>query len=511
MAYRPDIDGLRAIAVLSVIVYHAFPNALPGGFVGVDIFFVISGYLITQIILRERASGQFSYAHFYTRRIKRILPAVWAVIFFSTVVAMLLFPIDQYLSFFWSALSSVGFIANHYFASSYGYFNSPGDHTLLLHLWSLSVEEQFYIIWPTLLLVIAGAPFSTPSKLIVLGLFALLSFVGAHLMSSTGRFENDGFYLLPPRAGEFLAGCIVAVAEGTKREKVHARNLGWLGVSLLLISLTFISRQHTFPGLYALLPCLGAALLLSHSAARSTISRAFLSAKPVVYVGKISYSLYLWHWPLLVIPGYLFGTTETITLLALLALSIVLAHLSWVFIEMPIRRSRLSFQYDTIILAAGWVIYHTGERRPANFDFWVHLENQMRYWLKTGKRIIVMAQVPWYLNNSVESHRNIANIPTAWIKDWAIQLSAQKRFRLHPEVDAVNARLQALASRYVGVYYLDPMANTKTVSESTRSPYFQQQMLYQNGDHLSIDGSETLATLESSEFLRDLLGLEGNR
>lgn len=308
MTYRPEIDGLRAIAVISVLIYHYFPNVLRGGFVGVDIFFVISGFLITSIILSEYRNDKFSFKGFYTRRIKRILPPIWPVIIFSTLVAAAILPDDSYTSYAWSSVTSILFTANHYFAYTFNYFGALQSFGLLLHFWSLSVEEQFYILWPFLLLIIVKIKLTDKTKLLLLSLVALFSFLGAHLMSGTTSHDRMAFYLLPARSGELLVGCILAIYQQSSIRKYYNLLLGYFGVALIVGSTVFITRYQTFPGFLALVPTLGTALTISQFKNDSVLYKKILSASPMIYVGKISYSLYLWHWPLLFAPIYLLGS-----------------------------------------------------------------------------------------------------------------------------------------------------------------------------------------------------------
>ncbi len=348
MQYRADIDGLRAVAVLAVVFYHLMPDRVSGGFIGVDIFFVISGYLITLIISRDRDKANFSFANFYARRIKRLLPALWPVVLYTTIVAALVFNDEQYSSYIESLLSSFVFLSNHYFSSTFNYFNTANYSTLLLHFWSLSVEEQFYLFWPAFLIFLLYLPLSAAKKLSSLLALSFLSFVGATLMAGTGQFANDAFYLLPPRAGEFLLGCALGLYQHFYRRELNLPLLSELGFCLILVCIIQFDSETTFPGANALWPCLGAILIISQRPEQSFLNRQILGSRPMVYIGKISYSLYLWHWPVIALPKYLFAVQNLSILFALFGISIVLSHLSWSYIEKPFRKSNYNLKQSLL-------------------------------------------------------------------------------------------------------------------------------------------------------------------
>jgi peptidoglycan/LPS O-acetylase OafA/YrhL len=352
--YRPDIDGLRAIAVLSVILFHLDKHLLPGGFVGVDIFFVISGFLISLHIMQEIAAGKFSIVEFYRRRVKRIAPPMLLVVFLTVLVAQtILLPEDARAtaqSAFWSLLS----LANVYFWRHLdtSYFAAPSGQLPLLHLWSLGVEEQFYIFWPLLLLAIFSRVRGR-TMLVLATTAALTSFTFAQFW-----FTHDSafvYYMLPTRAGELLAGALVAIAvlhhiEG-RMPKVLIVPLAIIGLTLTLGSLWLLTDEVVFPGLFAIPPTLGAALLiLAGHCDRNRVS-SLLAFKPLVWVGLVSYSAYLWHWPLLAFFRYGHDSVGLIPGSAIFASTFALAWLTYEFVERPTRASRASavriflFQY----------------------------------------------------------------------------------------------------------------------------------------------------------------------
>ena len=342
--YRPDIDGLRAIAVLSVVVYHLNKAWMPGGYTGVDIFFVISGYLITRNIWGEMERGEFSFSNFYVRRIKRIAPAFLAMVAITIGVgALLLLPedlLDLVRSGAWALVS----MSNVYFWRylDTGYFAESSDEVPLLHTWSLGVEEQFYFIWPVILLLLAGA--TGRRKLALAGAVTLgaASFVCAELMNVSA--QKFAYYMLPARGGELMVGAILALlpsASGSTRENVSrwmADAIALLGLALIAYSLYGLNDSSRFPGLNALFPCAGAALLILSGGFRSRVNEALLALRPMVLIGLISYSLYLWHWPVLAFFRYFYGEIGGAKVpVALLAMT-VLAVASYRFVELPARR-----------------------------------------------------------------------------------------------------------------------------------------------------------------------------
>lgn len=343
--YRPDIDGLRAIAVLSVILFHIDKRLLPGGFVGVDIFFVISGFLISLHILQEVESGRFSIAEFYRRRIKRIAPAMLVVVLATLAAAQfVLIPEDAKRtadSALWSLLS----LANVYFwlHQDTSYFAAASSELPLLHLWSLGVEEQFYILWP-LLLMAAYRRSRARAFFLLAGVAALASFALGQAWFA--RDPSFVYYMLPTRAGELLVGALAAMAvlRGADRRFVGPR-AGWIaaaGALLVAGSLAFLAEDEVFPGFRALAPTLGAVLLiLAGRSSANPISR-LLAVKPLVWVGVVSYSAYLWHWPLLAFYRYGHAEVGWAAGIAIFLLTFALAWLSYRFVEQPARASRAS-------------------------------------------------------------------------------------------------------------------------------------------------------------------------
>jgi peptidoglycan/LPS O-acetylase OafA/YrhL len=338
--HRPDIDGLRAIAVLPVILYHA-GFSCPGGFVGVDVFFVISGYLITRIVERDLQQRRFSLMNFYQRRIRRIFPALFAMLAVSTGVAVVLLLPSELVSFGKSLIAAAAFSSNVFFYRHSGYFDASALLQPLLHTWTLSVEEQFYIFWP-LLLALLGWRFLARWKL---PLLALILF-GSLLLSAywVAHSPNAAFYLLPSRAWELALGAILSLAPVTRfTSRLPPRAAGFcslLGLAMLMASVAAYSGLVPFPGFAALLPCVGAALVIAVGR-EGLLSTRILSFPPLVLAGLISYSLYLWHWPILVL-AHIVANRELVASerAGLVALTCVVAWLSWRFVERPFRNPR---------------------------------------------------------------------------------------------------------------------------------------------------------------------------
>jgi peptidoglycan/LPS O-acetylase OafA/YrhL len=346
--YRPEVDGLRAWAVLAVILYHFNFHVFKGGFVGVDIFFVISGFLITRNIMADIGSGSFSFARFYSRRVKRLFPALYAVFFLSLLFGYLLFTPEHYkglsVSLLWSVLST----ANVLFWQEAGYFDTAAEFKPLLHTWSLAVEEQFYLVWPALLLVL-----SRLGKKWLLLFLLLSSAVSVWQAERWLASDPSGaFFLTPFRLAEFACGAALVWLPRLPPENNLLLEL-LLAIAFFCIGwgvFTF-SKSTAFPGLHALVPCLGAALAVYGGQARFL---GWLLRNPLaVGVGLISYSLYLVHWPLLIFYQYWrYAELSLKERLALLLATFLLAWLSWKFIEQPFRKGRLVPQRMFFFLCA---------------------------------------------------------------------------------------------------------------------------------------------------------------
>ena len=337
LSYRPEIDGMRAIAIILVILFHAWGSTFPGGYVGVDIFFVISGYLITSIILKEMKEGNFTYMGFYARRARRILPALLAMTIVTTIAAFLLFLPADLIDYGKLIIYTMLFGSNFRLAATPGYFDQSMQENPLLHMWSLSVEEQFYLIWPTLLALTVRLLPDRKVKLAIIGLGAL-SLIAAEVLVHV--WPRSAFFHLPARGWELLAGALLAMNFIPRiANRPFAEILSAAGLALMIAPLFLYDKEATFPGLAALAPVLGCALLIHATGSKRTGIAAFLSWAPIAFIGLISYSLYLWHWPIFAIANYLVVrqlTTFEASLCVLIAISA--AFISWRFIERPFRR-----------------------------------------------------------------------------------------------------------------------------------------------------------------------------
>lgn len=338
--YRSDIDGLRAVAVLSVIAFHAWPNALPGGFVGVDIFFVISGFLISLILFKSLEEGRFSFSDFYSHRVRRIFPALLALLVVLLSVGWVILLSDEYRYLGKHSTAGALFVANFIFWREAGYFDVQSELKPLLHLWSLGIEEQYYLLWP----VVAGFVWKRRSFLLLLTLgMVLLSFsIGAWLLRA---HATAAFYLPFGRAWELLVGALLAWGQHTggvdrllHRRYTRASVVSLLGAILVLAAVALLDRSKSFPGWAAAIPVIGALCLIS-AGPSAWLNRKFLSARPLVAIGIISYPLYLWHWPLLSLARILDERAlSPVVAAAAIVVAALLATVTYVTVEKPIRR-----------------------------------------------------------------------------------------------------------------------------------------------------------------------------
>lgn len=338
LAYRADIDGLRALAVLPVVLYHIGVPGFGGGFVGVDVFFVISGFLMASLISADLAGDEFSLLAFYERRVRRIFPALFAMLTAAAVAAWLFLMPQEFEYFAESLRSAALFISNIQFEKESGYFDISAELKPLLHTWSLAVEEQFYIVFPLLLVGINR--FARQHVVPILAGMLVASFAASIWM--VYRKPDDAFYLIEFRAWELLLGALLAfdAIPRPTSSAVRAR-MASIGVALIAVAVFGFSEDILFPGPAALLPCVGAALVI-HARAEGGLAGRALRMRPLVFVGLISYSLYLWHWPLIVFSRAIAGRDLSALDSGLILLaSFVVASLSWLFVEQPFRRHGL--------------------------------------------------------------------------------------------------------------------------------------------------------------------------
>ena len=376
--YRPDIDGLRAIAVIPVVLYHARVAGFTGGFVGVDVFYVISGYLITSLIAKDILLGNFSFVSFYERRIRRIFPALFAVLFLCTLAAAVLFVPKDFVAFGKSVIAVTFFVGNEFFkrtGGSGGYFDRAAESQVLLHTWSLSVEEQFYLFFPTTLLLLARWGKGRLNRILIV--VAIASFFISLWL--THYRALIAFYSLIPRAWELLLGALLAMRAAPQLKTRLSREIAALvGLGLIACAVFLYTEETTFPGWRALLPCVGAWLIMYAGENGSSSVGTILSFRPLVFVGVISYSLYLWHWPIIVFSrcfsaGDLSGVQTTVVIL----LSFVMAFVSFEFVERPFRGRRspitrgqiysFGFAASALSIALGFaILLHHGF--PGRYD-----------------------------------------------------------------------------------------------------------------------------------------------
>ncbi len=366
--WRGDIDGLRAVAVLSVILFHAFPRQVAGGYIGVDIFFVISGFLISSIIFRSLNRKNFTFYDFYSRRVRRIFPALILVLASCYAFGWHTLLANEYEELGEGIAGGAGFVSNFVLWSGTGYFDSAAELKPLLHLWSLSIEEQFYIFWPLLLWL--SWKFKANSLLITI-LIALASF-----LLNLQTIQQDGiaaFYSPLTRFWEILIGASLAcytfqkgagrdvlplVGSDNKKDAYVVNVLSILGAFLLALSVWLLDKDSAFPGFWALLPVAGTALII-FAGHEAWLNKYILSHKLVVWIGLISYPLYLWHWPLLVFPHIIVGEEPDWPMrAAAVVLSVLLAWLTYRFVEIPLRTSNRSggLKLYTKALSASMVI-----------------------------------------------------------------------------------------------------------------------------------------------------------
>lgn len=349
MKYRSDIDGLRALAVLSVVLFHfGFPGFY-GGYVGVDIFFVISGYLISGIIIDEAESGRFSVVEFYRRRIIRIFPALFAMLVIVALVGSYVLLPDELLDLGGQILGASFFYSNAYFFKTANYFGGDSHAKFLLHTWSLSVEEQFYIVWPFLLVLFHKN--RTIRKKGIAAVFVISCILLSQYLVYID--QSFAFYMMPARIWEFAVGTVaVYVARGNKLDDRTSVFLGLIGLLAILIPVKIYNEQVVFPGFSALPPCIGTACVLAVNG-RGFASK-FISNKVFTFFGKISYSLYLWHWPVVVFASvFYFHELNLVGKVVLFVISVVLGYLSWRFVEQPVRMSAKKINAKLAFKSAG--------------------------------------------------------------------------------------------------------------------------------------------------------------
>lgn len=356
MNYRREIDGLRAVAILPVLLFHAGFSVFSGGYIGVDVFFVISGYLITSIILAELDKGNFSLKRFYERRARRILPALSVVLFVTSVLTFIFMPPELMKSYSNSLMSVVTFSSNFHFYVSSGYFSTAAEHKPLLHTWSLAVEEQYYILFPFLLMALTKIGLSNIIKITVI--LTLASLLLSQYLASTQQHDAN-FYLIFSRAWELLVGSLIALTGIANNKTSNSLRdlLGVLGLGLIVYAMLTFDNHTPFPSFYTLIPIVGTALLIIFTNEKSLIGK-FLGNRVFVGIGLISYSLYLWHQPLFAITRLKTeGEPSETVFIALIALTFILAFLTYKLIETPFRKHQITFNVPPLTLAKRSIIF----------------------------------------------------------------------------------------------------------------------------------------------------------
>lgn len=352
--YRPDIDGIRGVAILLVLGFHLFPSLAPGGFIGVDFFFVISGYLISSRIYEDLLHQRFTLSTFYRRRVKRLFPALITVLTVTLAVGWVCFLPGEFRHLGCHTIGATTFISNLLLWRETGYFATAAELTPLLHLWSLGIEEQFYILFPISLWLLHKMQMP---KTVCLGIALILSLIACHYGASYRPIAN--FYLPVTRFWEFLVGCILASLEHTSKQHPHSKSflacccttedtgthvrsaVSALGTIMVIAPAIVLTSSNAYPNAWTLLPVVGTAFMIS-SGMTSPLNRRILANPALVYVGLISYPLYLWHWPLLSIARIV--SPHTLTYNATLTLTVVCAVLAWAtytYVETPIRHGSL--------------------------------------------------------------------------------------------------------------------------------------------------------------------------
>lgn len=368
--YRPDIDGLRAVAVLAVVIFHLNKGWLPGGFTGVDVFFVISGFLITGILSRGLQAGSFSYSQFYLARARRILPATIFCIVVSLVVGSIVMLPQDASNLGASAAASAVWAANIYFWRSLdtGYFAASSELVPLLHLWSLAVEEQFYLFWPPLLVAAHRWLPRTIKCILVVGLAVSSFHFGQTLIHTSPSFA---YYMLPTRAGELMVGGLAYWGTVYLRQVPSWANqiASLVGLALVGVSIAVLDESNGFPGYSALLPTVGTALLLYTGSVGRSLVTPILSLPALVSIGRVSFSLYLWHWPVMAFYRYAYGTPHAVGYLLCVTAMVAMTLLSYFAIEKRFRlgppgRSTLGavgYPASSVLVAAlGFFVFTSG-------------------------------------------------------------------------------------------------------------------------------------------------------
>lgn len=411
--YRNDIDGLRAISVIAVLLYHCKIPGFGGGFIGVDIFFVISGFLISEFLIRDIYNLKFQIIDFYFRRIRRIIPSLFIVKICVILVGALIYDIKTFNTLGKSAILSSIFLSNVYFWKTIGYFDSEVYKSPLIHTWSLSIEEQFYLLFPPFLLYI--------KKYIKINLYTIIILIAlvSFLINLIGvnYYPSATYFLLPTRAWELLIGTIISFKIiPSVNNKLLKNSLFLIGLLLIFASINLIDEHTLFPGYIVLFPILGASIVIYNAINFTSSLQSILELKIFVFIGRISYPLYLWHWPIISFYSYLKVTPWTnLDGLTCIIISFIIAYLTWRYVEMPIKKYSLildnkKYVYTIILtilvlpLLLGSLILSTKgmhDRVNPEITKIIHETSNDEYWESQNK---------WEIENSKDSFKTIPTI-----------------------------------------------------------------------------------------------------
>jgi peptidoglycan/LPS O-acetylase OafA/YrhL len=394
--FRSDVEGLRAIAVLPVILFH-YGFGFSGGFIGVDIFFVISGFLITSLLIKDHTGVGISLSDFWERRVRRIFPALSVMIIISALAGWWILLPEDFMRFGRSLVSQMYFGSNFYFYLHTGYFDPVAESQPFLHTWSLAVEEQFYLFFPLLLLTIRRLRLPLKTTLVSIGAVSLLLSI-----LLTPRHPSASFYLLHTRAWELIIGALLATSRADRIPRPMAELSSALGLGCIASAMFIFDAKTIFPGAAALLPCIGAALIIQGEAAKQTFISRLLSLPPLTFTGRLSYSLYLWHWPPIVFSRYwTIEPLSTVHRLGLLCAVFVISWASWKFVETPFRRRAAAAKRGALfstaavcsacLLAAGLIVANL-RGVPSRFPASIHRYlDVVREWKLPHNRELTMS------------------------------------------------------------------------------------------------------------------------
>lgn len=467
--YRPEIDGLRAIAVISVIIYHLNENWLSGGFLGVDIFFVISGFLITGIIITEIQQNSFSLKQFYTRRIKRIYPAFITVMALVSLIASVIFIYNDFNQLRKTIELATAFLSNFYLGLTQGYFDLSANENPVLHIWSLAVEEQYYLIFP-LILILAYKKFREIKALFIITLilfFILLatSFIPANFYKEVLHQPNI-YYLSNLRFPELLVGSLLAIYHNLSNKvqlSKQVNNILAILSTLLLFSCLFLMNNNIayIPGITLILPCIFTALII-HTTSQNNIIKLCLSNKVIVFIGKISYSLYLYHWIFIAFAYYITGEKQinNQSIAIVIVLTIIFSVLSYYLIEQPIRKSKLNFKQSFLyiyfipsLLLLGFNLYkrQTIRAEKENIEQAIPVSNENHY----PAKVIILGDSH---SSHLEAFLNYVGNKEGWKADifkdkFECSFIVNEQYQLDPNCQSVWQKDSQYKAIFISAFY----------------------------------------------------------